>query len=434
MSLAKADQTFLAEKWKWRWTGGLPFDPRPPLDHPDALSQYFVGRASELESAFRTVFYGRNLMVRGSWGIGKTAFILTLLQRLVSEADAVGESLLPVYLGAELPRVDLDQFYRGILYALAKALAREDAEARRVLEALVGLRTSRERVGSAKTKVKTGPAISLFVDLEGEVGGGGKRTRHLQIDHPKHFIDQLLTRAHKRYKYKKVVLAVDDLDKTEPREIRTVLDQAKALLRDVSCQFILTGRALVAPSDDFSALVLELFQSPIRLGQLSGKDLKQAAVGQLNLFRKRPDDGLAPFAEEAIGIAAEKSAGIPRLFNRLCLDAVTHALAQKIQAISPDVFEASLAASQTKVAVNVPYEHRRLLYLILSRQGISFYKGAEIDDVLNEAQVGRIWDLLPIMDELIKKDLLYAVEEGGRLVVRVSPLAEQAAELGRTER
>jgi hypothetical protein len=371
-------------------------------------------------------------MVRGSWGIGKTAFILTLLQRLASEAKAVGESALPVYLGDEMPRADLDQFYRGILYALSKALAPRDAMARQIHNAIVGIRVSREREGRVKAKVKTGPLLAFLGELGGEVGGGEKRTTQLQIEHPRHYIEQLLARAHKRYK--KVVIAVDDLDKPEPSQIRTVLDQAKALLRDPSCQFILTGRALVAPSDDFSALVLELFHSPIRLGPLSAKDLKQAAVGQLNLFRKQQYDGLAPFTGEAIEIAAEKSAGIPRLFNRLCRDAITNAMAQKIETISADVFRASLTASQARVAVDIPYEHRRLLYLILSRQGISFYKGAEIDDVLHEAQVGRIWDLIPTISELIEKDLLYAVEEGGRLVVRVSPLAEQAAELGRTER
>jgi hypothetical protein len=167
---------------------------------------------------------------------------------------------------------------------------------------------------------------------------------------------------------------------------------------------------------------------------LGAPDLKRAAVGQLNLFRKRPDEKLTPFTEEAVEIAAEQSAGIPRLFNRLCLDAITYSLAQKIETISPEVFVASLATSRSRIAVNVPYEHRRLLYLILSRGGISFYKGAEIDDILQEAQVERIWDLVPVLDELIKKDLLYAVEEGGRLVIRVSPLAEQAAQLGGGQR
>ena len=341
-----ADRTFVTDKWKWRWSGRLPFEPQPPLDRPDALSQYFVGRANEIDRAFRTVFYGQTLMVRGSWGIGKTAFILTLLQRLSTEAEAAGESLLPVYLGAELPQVDLDH----------------------------------------------------------------------------------------RKRYKKVVIAVDDFDKKEPREIRNVLDEAKALLRGAPCQFVLTGRSLVAPSDDFSALVLALFQTPIRLGPLSAKDLERAAVGQLNLFRTQRDDGFAPFTAQALAIAAEKSSGIPRLFNHLCRGAIEYAPARKIQTISPEVFNAALAASQEQMAVNVPYEHRRLLYLILSRHGISFYKGAEMDDVLREAGVERIWELLPHFDELVKKDLLYMAEEGGRLVIRVTPLAERAAEMGGGQR
>lgn len=38
-----------------------------------------------------------------------------------------------------------------------------------------------------------------------------------------------------------------------------------------------------------------------------------------------------------------------------------------------------------------------------------------------------------MLDELVKKDWLYMVEEAGRMVIKVSPLAERAAELGRSQ-
>lgn len=429
MSIAGADRPFVTEKWQWRWTRRLPFDPQPPLDDPRALSRFFEGRDEEMERAVRTVFYGQNLMVRGSWGIGKTAFILSLIQRLSGEVEEDRGRLLAVYRPLELARADLGHFYRAILYGLCRALAAEDPQARRVLEALTGLRVTRERAGEAKTKVKAGSMLAWVVDVEGEVGGAGKRSEQLQVDDPRHHIDQLLERARKRYD--KVVIALDDLDKKAPGEVRSLLDDAKALLRGAGCQFVLTGRSLVAPADDFSALVLDLFQNPIRLGPLGPAELERAAIGQVNLFRKRPADHCAPFTSDALAMAAGRSQGIPRLFNRLCREALIYALSKKIETISPEVFAAAVEASQNDLTVNVPYEQRRLLYLILARQGISFHKGADIEDLLREAEVQRMWDLLPMLDELVKKDWLYMVEEGGRMVIKVSPLAERAAELGR---
>lgn len=227
------------------------------------------------------------------------------------------------------------------------------------------------------------------------------------------------------------MIALDGLDKKAPGEVRSLLDDAKALLRAAGCQFVLTGRSLVAPADDFSALVLDLFQNPIRLGPLAPAELERAAIGQMNLFRKRPADHCAPFTSDALAMAAGRSQGIPRLFNRLCRGALIYALSKKTETISPEVFAAAVEASQNELTVNVPYEQRRLLYLILARQGIAFHKGADIEDLLREAEVQRMWDLLPMLDELVKKDWLYMVEEGGRMVIKVSPLAERAAELGR---
>lgn len=173
MSIAGADRPFVTEKWHWRWTRRLPFDSQPPLDDPRALSRFFEGRDEEMERAVRTVFYGQNLMVRGSWGIGKTAFILSLLQRLSREVEEDRGRLLAVYRPVELARADLEHFYRAILYGLCRALAAEDLQARRVLEALTGLRVTRERAGETKPKVTAGSMLAWVVDVEGEVGGAG---------------------------------------------------------------------------------------------------------------------------------------------------------------------------------------------------------------------------------------------------------------------
>jgi hypothetical protein len=288
---------------------------------------------------------------------------------------------------------------------------------------------TRERGGEAKTKVKPGALVRLVLDVEGEIGGGLKRSEQVGVERPLHHIEALLEHAGRGYG--KIVVVVDDLDKREPREIRQVLDEAKALLRGGRCRFVFTGRALVAPADDFSPLVLELFKTPIRLGPLAAGDLKRSAVGQLNLLRGRPEESFRPFTDECVEVAVQKSHGIPRLFNRLCEGAIKYALAGRVRDIDALVFNASLAAYQQEVVVNVPYEHRRLLSVILPRGGVSVSKDAQIDDLLREAGVGRLWDLMPVLDELVKRDLLYVTEEeGGRPVFRGTVLAELAARVG----
>jgi MoxR-like ATPase len=74
-----------------------PFDFTPPDDF-ELVAKIFQGRSQELDNALPALYEGRNVLIRGTWGIGKTALIKTLLYRLQQEVSELGEEMLVLYL------------------------------------------------------------------------------------------------------------------------------------------------------------------------------------------------------------------------------------------------------------------------------------------------------------------------------------------------
>ena len=127
-----------------RWgLSDVPFRATPP-ENPAELSRVFYGRQHELDLALPALYEGRNVLVRGLWGVGKTAFILRLLHRLQQETAALGERMLILYIG-RFPGETSEVLYRSLLLPLSEALADAEPEARRVWDALSGLQITRSR-------------------------------------------------------------------------------------------------------------------------------------------------------------------------------------------------------------------------------------------------------------------------------------------------
>ena len=70
---------------QWKLTH-IPFTATPP-ENPDILNAVFYGREKELDLAITTLYEGRNVLVKGVWGIGKTAFILHSLNQLKQQVE-----------------------------------------------------------------------------------------------------------------------------------------------------------------------------------------------------------------------------------------------------------------------------------------------------------------------------------------------------------
>lgn len=61
---------------KWGLSGN-PFGTTPP-DEIEQIAAIFHGRDHELDMALFTLYDGKNVLIRGAWGIGKTALLKTL--------------------------------------------------------------------------------------------------------------------------------------------------------------------------------------------------------------------------------------------------------------------------------------------------------------------------------------------------------------------
>lgn len=90
-----------------------PFRTEPPEDIRK-LAEVFYGREAELETAIPALYEGRNVLVRGAWGIGKTALILRLLDCLQREVAELDEKMLVLYLNRVIGDSAAD-FYRALL-------------------------------------------------------------------------------------------------------------------------------------------------------------------------------------------------------------------------------------------------------------------------------------------------------------------------------
>jgi hypothetical protein len=82
------------ERWGFRATP--PFHIELPIGDAKQLARFFTGRGGELSRAILPLFNGRNILVRGMLGAGKSAFILRLLHELDAQAKIAKDRLRPI--------------------------------------------------------------------------------------------------------------------------------------------------------------------------------------------------------------------------------------------------------------------------------------------------------------------------------------------------
>ena len=422
-------------QWGWKTpkhAEDFPFDDQPPIDDWARLERFFAGRAIEVERARDKLFDGNNIMVRGQFGIGKSAFILAVFQRLYDYAAEI--NIEPIYI-PDFGGVTCQDLYRHILLKLSERLAKKDKRAREIHRRLMG-----ERIST--TRSRRGKAGVDLVAVKGESEISTSETRALELDECKDRLDTLLDAAKRNDT--RVFIALDDLDKPENQAaVSQMLNDAKALLRNSPGKFILTGRPLVAGFEDYTAQVLELYDETFRLEPLDLPTLKQAARGQLNLIRKSARDDFLPFAEETFERIVPLSSGIPRHFNKICRHALETARAQHWNVITPELFEREcLREIEKQWSINVPMDIRRLLYFVLERSGVSLADEDVVDGLLQTMKGvtfdGKrmtselLSDAVPFLNELVRRNLLISDEYEGILRYTVAPLARRAAETGKS--
>lgn len=409
---------------RWGLKQAPPFSGVPPKDDPKQLACLFTGRREELERMILPLLDGRNVLVRGMWGVGKTTFILQTLHELSYQAGLLKERLLPIYID-NFKGGTLVEFHRLILFALATALASKDEEARNILEAMRGISVSHKRAKTVRGKFE----LNLFTvaSLGGEAGVEVGTERQCGPDNPEYWVEELLKRAHKRFQH--VVIAIDDLDKTDPRpdkylQVRTMFDGALPLLRSDKCAFILAGRTLTVAQDIYGA-ILGIFHRQLQLPVLKPEELREIAVKTLNLARQAERTDVFPFSDEVIAEIAAKSLGIPRQFNLNCADVLEAAVRLGHETLDAEAFARCFADVQATISADVEAQMRYLLYVAHEHGGFS----QDNRKALSELGWGDFLEVLPLLDYLVQRDLMVRQDHAGGMQFIVSPRATKAAEL-----
>jgi hypothetical protein len=218
------------------------------------------------------------------------------------------------------------------------------------------------------------------------------------------------------------IVAVDDLDKKEPRAVQDLLDDATDLLRRGRGKrgFLLTGRS-TSTLQAVSGQMLGLFSETIALPRMSTDELYHIAVNYLNTARERPSGEVAPFTPEVISQIAEYAYHIPRQFNLICEKVMRRGAMKSVERIDERTFSMLWRMVQSEFALELTPDIRRLLYVARRSGGLS----ADIDDAaLEQLGVETFVELLPMLKAL-EGDLLIRQEDGRLLPSALVPGEEE---------
>ena len=357
------------------------------------LDKVFTGRTTELRQIFN-LLQGRErkrILVYGSVGIGKTAFLL----EVISVLQRKSKDTLATYISLPSEKTDLAT---AAMIALARSMPKDEWAQQQLKQ--MGLVSELTR----KTKTK----------LEGKIAGiGGSFEEETETVNPPQIptlaFQDLLERA--LQKYTRVIIAIDDLDKQDPDRVRQLLHNAQGMLKG-DAWFILTGHPSGLTRD---LLISErgLFDLALEIKELDQPTTYEMFINYLNSARIRetnrdPEnpDTVHPFTLETAKKLCERSEGIPRWFNRIANYVLLKAAELKAEKITPKVFQEGLeyVSQELRGHSELSPEDYYVLDLILER-GLLSDTSATMND-LKRMKVQEFSQLLPILDKLVQHDLV----------------------------
>ncbi len=353
------------------------------------LEKVFTGRNSELKRVFQ-LLRGRErkrILVYGWVGIGKTAFLLEVLAVLRRKS----KDTLTAYISLP-PQTDLAT---AALIALAQEME-SDQWAQELLNQM-GL-ISKKALRKTKTK------------LEGKIGGSREEETIsvAPLQFPPLSFQDLLKKALK--KYKKVVIAIDDLDKQDPARVRQLLHDAQGMLKG-DAWFLLTGH----PSGLTQEILIRergLFDLAIELKQLDPQTTYQMLINYLSSARieetsveLESPDAVHPFTKETARILCDRSEGVPRWFNRMANYILLKAAELEAEKIELDILQQGLEYGRQELrGQKLTAEDYYVLDLVLEK-GVLSDANISLDD-LERVKVQEFTQILPILDKLVQLDMV----------------------------
>jgi type II secretory pathway predicted ATPase ExeA len=371
----------------------------------EQLRKVYTGRDSEIKTAvqqLRSVNRSR-ILVYGDIGIGKTAFI-TMILDLFERKD-------PSTLTAQISLPAKTELATAALIALAAKMS-NDEDAKKILNQLGLLSESSYQKGSKTFKIGTN-----FLGMEGKT----EDTPQNQIQFADLAFNGLLDRALQNHD--RVIIAIDDLDKQDPATVKELLLNAQGMLKG-RASFILTGH----PSGLTQEILLSnrgLFDRTQQLTAIDFDTTKLMLLKYLNSVRQQPKDindpdAFAPFTADAADLICQRSNGSPRVLNRIGSYAIIEGGQQNLQVIDAEAIERTIDKARKSFRDQFNPQERVLIDSITS-QGVFSDSNLSFEE-LQKLGVKSFAELLPVIEELQRRELIERLPNDGSIAYRLSPL------------
>jgi type II secretory pathway predicted ATPase ExeA len=362
------------------------------------LDKVFTGRAEELEMTRVAIREApRRVLVSGTFGIGKTVFIYELLARLGQHYKA---EVLTVYDSVNIGPSDLPT---AILRALARILKDEDQEARNVDAALSGLEITTER----ERELGAGAEIA-------GIGGRGTLTdtttrAFKSVTNAAYHIQRLIENATQRKPDRRLIVAVDDLDKRDPETIRQALLESRSILH-LGCSYVLTGHPLGVLRDAYSTAG-GVFDKTVDLQVFPPDGMVEImqnylAAGRVKRARVAP---LTPFTEATAHAIANRSFGIPRVLNVICFHLLEEAGRRRLPVIDLPELQTCWQAVGDDLRRGIKADLRNLLET-LQESSEGFIPSNVPDEVFIRLNVDSYPELIAKLNEAVRSDWVVNVQ------------------------
>ena len=371
-----------------------PFRTTPPEDRKE-LAQIFYGRDQELDLAIPTLYEGKNILIRGAWGIGKTSLIYNLMYQLQEEVAALDQNqkMLILYLSSISGEKPVD-FYRALLISIADSLKDVDEEAKEIANTFLGYSIQRTKT-STEGKVNF-LAVSFGIKEESP---SNSLTLNANAD-PYPLLIRLLDRAEQYYD--RIIFAIDDFDKKDPIVVQSILEGSLDLFRNSKNRaFVITGRGFT-DLQEATLKALGIFSEDINLPPMSPEDLRHIAINYLNSTRYTPRDDCYPFSDEVISLIISYAQGLPRELNTICEKVLRQAASKGYEEIDLAAFTDVWEVIQQDYArsLNLTPQFRHLLYVAHQTGGIDENIKDEDLAKLNALTYVSLLPILKSMEEL----------------------------------
>jgi type II secretory pathway predicted ATPase ExeA len=371
----------------------IPFSRTDPSD--EIIERVFVGRVQQIrDAAWRVMDRPRNILVLGGYGLGKTTFIRKLLRELH------GAKTLRFLTGYAPLQSDTPQgFQFAALVALVDGALAATSPGSKLHEFALKTREELARLDPTLPE--------------------GLRAPYLRFQ-------EGLALAH-REGFKRVVIAVDEIDKRDAQVVQAILMGSRFFL-DLEASFVLTGRFLDAFSD-IRASLLAAFDHRVELRPFSAEECKE--IIQRNLAVARPEgcplapDALEPFEEPLVDEINRRARGLPRPLNLMAESALQEALREAIEqgasrfAVTLKHLDAALRNEGNLVFNEVGAEARQMLARIFQRNG--YIGGADLDAL----STGGLPEAMRSLEELSRRDAVLPVGRSEGTAFTLSPAVEQ---------